>query len=200
MKRKIAIKQSHVIVTIAVVILFLVFLLCGISQKKVFADIKNSISHYNLLPTGLPVRLKIPSISLDVSVEHVGVTQSGEMDTPKHIEDVGWFDLGVVPGEIGSAVIDGHYGWKNNRPVAFENLSKVKIGETISVENDKGVITTFLVRAIKQYDVEADTAGIFTSNDGKSHLNLITCTGIWDNIEKRYANRLVVFTDREETQ
>lgn len=198
MKMKVP-KKSHVIITGIILLIFSIFFLYLISQNKVLADMKNTnvILQVNALSTGLPMRLKIPSISLDTFVEHVGINSFGEMDTPKNIENVAWFESGVLPGEIGSAVIDGHYGWKNNKPAAFDNLSKVKIGETISVENDKGVITTFLVRDIKQYEPGIDTTTIFTSNDGVSHLNLITCAGVWNKIDKNYSKRLVIFADKE---
>jgi len=35
------------------------------------------------------------------------------------------------------------------------------------------------------------------SNDGKAHLNLITCAGVWDEVEKSHSSRLVVFADME---
>jgi hypothetical protein len=38
---------------------------------------------------------------------------------------------------------------------------------------------------------------IFTSKDGKSHLNIITCDWAWNKNTKHYPNRLVVFTDKE---
>ena len=63
----------------------------------------------------LPVRLKIPSISINAAVNYVGLTPEGEMDVPKNPPDVAWFDIGPRPGENGSAVIDGHSGWKNGK-------------------------------------------------------------------------------------
>ncbi|MFA5714473.1 MAG: PAS domain S-box protein [Candidatus Paceibacterota bacterium] len=38
---------------------------------------------------------------------------------------------------------------------------------------------------------------IFVSNDGKAHLNLITCGGFLDEVSKSYPKRLVVFADAE---
>ena len=50
---------------------------------------------------------------------------------------------------------------------------------------------------IKKYDPNADAKDVFNLNDGKAHLNLITCVGIWNKIKKSRSERLVVFTDRE---
>lgn len=119
------------------------------------------------------------------------------MDIPKNIKNVAWFENGPRPGEIGNAVIDGHFGWKNNIPAVFDNLYKISIGDKIYIEDDEGVTSTFVVREIKSYS-ENDYAGeIFNSNDGKAHLNLITCEGIWNKTQKSYSKRLVVFADKE---
>ena len=148
-------------------------------------------------PVGRPAHLKIPSINVDAPVEYVGITSDGAMDAPKERANVAWFNLGSRPGEIGSAVIAGHYGWKNGKGSAFDNLYKLRKGDKIYVEDDKGVIISFVVRESRRYDPKADSSDVFGSNDGKPHLNLITCEGVWDKVSKTYSKRLVVFTDKE---
>lgn len=146
---------------------------------------------------GLPVRLTIPSISVDAAVEYVGVTPDGAMDVPKDPQQVAWFQFGPHPGEPGNAVIAGHYGWKDNIPAVFDELSKLRKGDTISIEDDKGAVTTFIVRESRLLGENEDASNVFTSNDGKAHLNLITCEGVWNAATKSYSKRLVVFTDKE---
>jgi LPXTG-site transpeptidase (sortase) family protein len=119
------------------------------------------------------------------------------MDVPKGPDDAAWFNLGPRPGEIGSSVIDGHSGYKNNRPAVFDKLYKLKKGDKIYVEDDKGNITTFVVREFKTYNPKADAKMVFSSNDGGSHLNLITCSGSWNKVERTHSDRLVVFADKE---
>jgi len=148
-------------------------------------------------PRGLPMRIKIPKINLDAEIEYVGLTPSGEMDTPKDTNNVGWYELGVRPGEEGIAVIAGHYGWRDGEASAFDELHKLRIGDTFSVEDDAGVVTTFVVRANRRYNPEDDASDVFTSIDGGAHLNLITCEGDWDPVSKSYSKRLVVFADRK---
>lgn len=148
--------------------------------------------------TGLPVRLKIPSIYVNAAIEQVGLTPGGAMDVPKSAANVGWYNQGPRPGKTGSAVIDGHYGWwKNNTPTVFNNLNKLHPGDKIYIEDDTGVTTTFVVTGSRNYDPTADASDVFSSGDGNAHLNLITCEGVWDNNQKSYANRLIVFTDKE---
>jgi len=146
---------------------------------------------------GLPVRLKIPSIHVDVSVEYVGLTSDGAMDVPKERANVAWFTPGARPGESGSAVVAGHYGWKNGEGSAFDNLYKLRKGDKIYIEDNKGDIISFVVRESRRYDPKADASDVFDSSDGKSHLNLITCEGKWDTVSKTYSQRLVLFTDKD---
>ena len=147
--------------------------------------------------SGLPARLKIPSINVDAPVEYVGLTPDGAMDVPKERTDVAWFNLGPRPGERGNAVIAGHYGWKNRKASTFDNLYKLRKGDKLHIENDKGETISFVVRESRRYDPNADASAVFGSNDERVHLNLITCEGVWDKIYKTYSKRLVVFTDKE---
>lgn len=145
----------------------------------------------------VPVRLKIPEIKVDAPMEGVGLTATGAMDVPSNQDGVAWYELGERPGEVGSAVISGHYGWKNNIGSVFDRLHELKPGDKVYSEDDQGVITTFVVRESRIYDLKADTVEIFKSDDGKAHLNLITCAGVWNVDKQMYSNRLVVFTDKE---
>ena len=145
---------------------------------------------------GLPLRLVISKINTSSSIESVGLTTQGAMDVPKLIENVAWFKLGVHPGEIGSAVISGHYGWKNKKVSAFDKLHLLKKGDVILVEDENGVVISFVVSEIKIYAWQADSKEVFISSDGKSHLNLIACAGKWDKVAQTYSDRLVVFTDK----
>lgn len=120
------------------------------------------------------------------------------MGVPKGPKGVAWFDLGPHPGEKGSAVIDGHSGWKDGILASFDNLAKLNIGDKIYVEDDKGMTITFVVREFKSFDSKGDASSVFFDpNDGKSHLNLITCEGVWDEVVQSHSSRLVVFTEKE---
>ncbi|MFA6918638.1 MAG: class F sortase [Patescibacteria group bacterium] len=148
--------------------------------------------------TVLTIRLKIPKIKVDTALESVGLTAQGAVNVPKGLTNAAWFNLGPHPGENGNAVITGHYGiWKNGTPTVFNNLYKLRPGDKLYIENEKGEIITFVVRESRNYNPNTDASDIFISNDGKSHLNLITCEGAWNKVSKSYPKRLVVFTDKE---
>jgi LPXTG-site transpeptidase (sortase) family protein len=144
---------------------------------------------------GLPTILIIPAIDVDAAIAPVGLTAAGVMGVPVGPTSTTWFDLGPRPGEIGSAVIAGHEGWKDGIAAIFDNLYELRPGDKIHIIDNQGVTMTFVVRALKLYDQNADAASVFSSSDGKAHLNLITCEGTWSAAQKSYSNRLVVFAD-----
>lgn len=146
---------------------------------------------------GEPVRIMIPSINLDSTIEKVGLKSDGSMDVPKTPLNTGWYALGPRPGEIGSAVIDGHVDWWYGAPAVFPNLYKVKPGDKIVVQDEFGVVVSFVVRRTQNFGANSDATTVFTSNDGRAHLNLITCAGVWDYNSNQYSSRLVVFADKE---
>ncbi len=145
----------------------------------------------------LPLSLNIPKIKVSTAIKYVGLTRGGAMDVPKNPADVAWFNLGPRPGEIGSAVISGHYGWGSGIAAAFDNLNKLKKGDKIYAKDKKGTTIIFVVRELQIYKEFDNATKVFNSSDGKAHLNLITCSGTWNKISKTYSNRLIVFADME---
>jgi LPXTG-site transpeptidase (sortase) family protein len=144
-----------------------------------------------------PARIKIPAINVDAAIEQVAQTPDGSMDVPQDQFNVAWYKLGPRPGEQGSAVIDGHVNWKDGSAAVFADLHNLKPGDKVTVENEQGVVVSFVVRVLRTYAPDADTTDVFISNDGQAHLNLITCFGTWDKSAQSYSQRLVVFTDKE---
>lgn len=146
---------------------------------------------------GLPMHIEIPSIGVDTTIYYVGVKSDGSMDIKEDPTQVAWYKFGSRPGNNGTAVIAGHYGWIGEKGSVFNNLHNLVKGDEVLIIDDKGLSTTFIVRESKKYDPDADTSGIFNSNDNKAHLNLITCDGTWESAKDTYSDRLVVFTDKK---
>lgn len=145
---------------------------------------------------GLPARLKIPKLNIDSSIEPIGLTPQGDVGVPKGIKNAGWFNRWPRPGEEGSSVIVGHYGWRDNIPAVFDNLHKLQQGDKIYIEDKQGLVTAFEVRESRKYDPKARAKDVFRSYDGLAHLNLITCEGNWNKEKNSYSKRRVVFTDK----
>ena len=149
---------------------------------------------------GLPVRLEIPVLGVESFIEDAFITSEGAMEVPAGTVDVAWFALGPHPGQVGSAVIGGHFGIQNGVPFVFYNLSKLKVGDNVYVVDDEGNTMTFVVNSIALFAANADATTVFTSNDGLAHLNLITCEGVWNEIAGEYPDRTVVFTTKVDSE
>ncbi|MDQ5971234.1 MAG: sortase [Patescibacteria group bacterium] len=169
----------------------------GVREIVKNSNLKNQKILAEQIKMNLPIRFKLPSINVVSNFESVGLTPDGAMDVPKGPANVAWYNLGPIPGVVGSSVLAGHSGWKNGIPAVFDNLYKVKIGDKIYVENANGQVTTFIVKKKATYKPDADAYNVFNSSDGIAHLNLITCTGDWDKVNKVHSDRLVVFADKE---
>jgi len=174
----------------------------GLAFNRPAQSIARETSHTPVLSQksvndiGIPIRLRIPAINVNSAVEPVGITPGGVMDIKENQDNTAWYKYGPRPGENGNAVIAGHYGWDHQKPSVFTQLSKLQEGDKLYVDSDKRTTIAFVIRKSKRYNPDADTTAIFKSNDGNSHLNLITCDGSWDEAKKSYTNRLVVFADR----
>ncbi len=205
-KLKVSSKQTLLTIVFVVVgvflALFLIFVLRGFDlfvdnqTQSSLALVGENIKEQEQM-IGLPVRLKIPAINVDSAVEYVGLDSGGAMNVPEDPANVAWFKLGQRPGENGAAVIAGHYGWKDGKAAAFDNLYKLRKGDKVYIEDDKGAVISFVVRESRRYEPKADASAVFESNDGKAHLNLVTCEGDWNEASKSYSKRLVVFADKE---
>ena len=143
-----------------------------------------------------PSRLIISSIGIDTAVESVGMLDNGTMATPAlgPWDDVGWYADGPRPGEVGSAVIDGHLDRPGGSPAVFWNLRSIHVGDSVIVTDTKGGTKRFRVTRIALYrPQQAPLQKIFGDKSG-SHLNLITCAGDWIVSEHQTTLRLVVYT------
>lgn len=144
---------------------------------------------------GLPVRLIIPKISVSASIESLGLTVSGDLDAPKDIDNVGWYNSGPRAGSPGSAVMDGHFGIADGKHAVFEKLYTMQKGDLLYVKDSNSGVHTFIVRKTRFFQPDENASVVFRSNDNKAHLNLITCYGKWESSKQSYSARFVVFTD-----
>ena len=143
-----------------------------------------------------PVRLIIPAIDINASVEDVGTQVNADLATPSQNPwiDVGWYNLGPKPGERGSSVIDGHLDRPGGNPAVFWYLRNLHVGDEVLVKNSSGKTLRFQVTRIEYYaPQDAPIQDIF-GNWGGTFLNLITCAGDWIPSQHQTNLRLVVYT------
>jgi LPXTG-site transpeptidase (sortase) family protein len=150
-------------------------------------------------PTGaanntLPARLLIPKLGIKSNIQYVGLTPKGAMDIPHSAVDTAWYKLGPRPGEVGSAVINGHVNTYYSDHGVFEHLGDLVPGDIVMVEQKNGNVLHFKVIGKKIFAHDAPGDEVFAPTSGR-HLNLITCTGTWMKDKQIYDERLVVFTE-----
>ncbi len=147
-------------------------------------------------PTYVPTHLIVPSVGINAPVETIGILANGELDTPSHSPwtDTGWYKDGPLPGEQGSAVIDGHLDRPGGYPAVFWLLRNMQKGDDVQVLGSTGKTLHFRVTAVVYYaPTAAPIQQIFGNTSGK-YLNLITCAGDWIPSEHQTTLRLVVYT------
>lgn len=88
------------------------------------------------------------------------------MAIPKDTNDVVRFNLGPRPGQVGNAVVAGHYGVSSDGILSvFTNLHKLENGDKIYIEDATGKKISFVVRETKVYNYDDAAAEVFNSSD-----------------------------------
>jgi sortase (surface protein transpeptidase) len=145
-------------------------------------------------PFRVPVELRIPRIGLDAPVLAVGVTDDGTLGVPPDDASVGWYEFGAVPGQVGSAVLDGHVDSRTG-PAIFYRLDELAPGDEIEVRLADGSAARFMVRETGLYWLaDAPLERVFGPSD-RSQLVLITCGGPFDRAAGGYQQRRIVFAE-----
>lgn len=143
-----------------------------------------------------PVRLLIPAIHVDASIETVGIISNGDLAVPTQNpwEHVGWYAAGPYPGERGSAVIDGHLDRPGGYPAVFWYLRDLHAGDEVIVIDANGKRLHFHVTDIAFYSPQDAPIQEIFGNEAGTYLNLITCAGDWIASQHQTTLRLVVYT------
>lgn len=122
----------------------------------------------------------------------MGVNAKGELDTPRNIFDVGWYEASGKPGLGGTAIIDGHNGGPHVHGV-FKDLPNLATGDIIEIERGDGVVFKYKVvenNAVLLSESDAYMATAAKSPEvGKESVTLITCTGEWSQQQGTYLSR-----------
>jgi hypothetical protein len=169
-------------------------------------------------PVNVSIELEIPSLKLNATVVGVGLNSNNVMDTPISNsandpiwQEVFWYRGGGIPGDVGTATIAGHVDDYLGRQAIFAHLKNIHKGDLIIIHDTRnGLEVHFKVTEIKTYDAKQSVdplilekiygsgpvygEGPQPSEDGLSHLNLITCTGWF--INGTFNRRLVVYAVR----
>ncbi len=140
-----------------------------------------------------PRVLSIPKIHLNAPIIISGKLSDGAMYVPPDNKTIGWWKYGKFPGQMGTAVLAGHYKVADGSPGVFYRLHEVAKGDEISVTSEDGAVKTFIINDISTYPINNFPLNYFFSADDARRLHIITCAGAYMPKEKNYTHRLVVY-------
>lgn len=170
-------------------------------------------------PVEIPLELQIPALKVNAPMVAVGLTPKLVMDAPKG--DIGdpiwhtafWYRGGGIPGDVGTATIAGHVNDPLGDFEIFARLRDLNTGDLIIIhDTSTGNDITFKVDLVKIYSVFQSAkpevltkiygagpvagTGPQPSEDGLSHLTLITCSGYIK--EGEFDRHVIVFATRSD--
>lgn len=143
-------------------------------------------------PRPAPVRLAVPAVGLEVTVESVGVREDGQMEIPDAGDRAGWYQHGPAPGaDTGSTVVAAHVDTVTG-PGEFLALTGVSEGDEVLVELSDGTTAAYRIvggEQVAKTDLPVDD---LFRRDGDPVLRLVTCTGDWSPRAGSYTDNLVI--------
>jgi LPXTG-site transpeptidase (sortase) family protein len=139
-----------------------------------------------------PVRLELPSLGVRAAVRPVGVDRAGELEVPEDVAEVGWYRFGPRPGDAGSAVLSGHINSAEQGPGAFVGLSKLKVGDPVTVTTGDGKTRRYRVTATKEWPKSEVPLDTLFDRSGPARLTLVTCGGGFREDVRSYKDNIAV--------
>jgi hypothetical protein len=147
------------------------------------------------LRRSLPVSVDIPAIGVHSKLLHLGVSADGSIEVPSvatSASKAAWYKYSATPGQIGSAVIEGHVD-SYHGPAVFFRLGALRPGDHIDVTLADGITAIFRVTGVREYAKSKFPARIIYGAADYAALRLITCGGTFDYATGHYRSSTVVF-------
>jgi hypothetical protein len=142
-----------------------------------------------------PVSVTIPAIGVRSPLLRLGLNPDGTMAVPDlatSADEAAWYEYSVTPGQIGTAVIEGHVDSEVG-PAVFFRLGALHPGDHIDVALADGMTAVFRVTGVREYTkIDFPTETIYGPTHYSS-LRLVTCGGTFDYATGHYLSSVVVF-------
>lgn len=148
-----------------------------------------------LAPTAaaLPKQLVIPKLGVRANVENLGRDKNDNFDIPKDWRNVGWYQPGTRPGDVGSAALDGHLNWYGVPQAIFYHLTDMRVGDRYWMRDATGRDRLFIVTETQSCAFDkCPRERIYGDKSGR-YMNMITCQGVFDQKTSNYDKRFVVY-------
>jgi sortase (surface protein transpeptidase) len=142
--------------------------------------------------TARPVRLVIPGIGVDSALETLRQDARGVLIAPAYADTAGWWSKGVVPGDVGAAVIVGHLDTVLG-PAVFVHLKQLRPGDLVEVRMSDGRTVRFSVDGSHVVRKALFPSAEVYGATPDAQLRLITCSEPFDPVAHSYTDNLVLF-------
>lgn len=140
-----------------------------------------------------PVSLRIPAIGVIADVARLGLNPDNTVQVPARPQQAGWYRLGPMPGQAGSAVILGHRDSRTG-PAVFYRLGSLRQGDEVTVELADRRVAHFVVSRTRSYANADFPARLVYGPTDAADLQLVTCGGRYDHKAQAYTENVVAFT------
>ncbi|MFJ8130597.1 class F sortase [Streptomyces hydrogenans] len=147
------------------------------------------------LARALPVRVQLPAAAVDArDVLDLGLNADGTVEVPSvaQADRIGWYGKGVTPGETGPAVLIGHFDTARG-PAVLKDVSKVRVGDEITVTRADGTAAVFRVRELQQVDKDAFPTEKVYGDTRRPELRVITCGG--ELVDGHRPDNIILYAD-----
>ena len=148
-----------------------------------------------VLHQSVPVSVAIPAIGVQSRLLRLGRNQDGTMQVPDlttSANEAAWYKYSVTPGQIGTAVIEGHVD-SYQGPAVFFRLGALRPGNHINVTLADGITAVFRVTGVREYAKAEYPANTIYAPADYAALRVITCGGDFDAATGHYLSSVVVF-------
>ncbi|TQM54569.1 class F sortase [Humibacillus xanthopallidus] len=164
------------------------------SSSTPSAALADQPSFGDFLPASQPTRIAIPAIGLTSSTfVDLAVQRNGTLSVPGTENEVGLYQAGPTPGQLGPAVLGAHVDSPDGRKGIFWNLGKVRPGDTVDITRTDRTTAVFTVDRVKAYPkAEFPTDLVYKGDFTRSEIRLVTCGGPVDS-RNEYRDNVVVF-------
>jgi hypothetical protein len=147
------------------------------------------------LRRSLPVSVDIPAIGVNSKLLRLGIGPGGTIQVPPlytRPNKAAWYKYSVTPGQIGTAVIEGHVD-SYQGPAVFFRLGALRPGNSVDVTLADGITAVFRVTGVREYAKSRFPARSIYGATRYAALRLITCGGAFDYATRNYLGSTVVF-------
>jgi len=154
---------------------------------------KNALSNYTVA-ADVPRALYISKIGVAARVLPMALNPDNSIQAPINIFDSGWYTDSAQPGENGAVLVDGH-STADGRAL-FGKLDTLVVGDTMELEKGDG--TKFTYKVVYKETVDKDAVDmkklLLPYGNAQRALNLITCSGAWNDAENTLTQRTLIYT------